>query len=505
MKRSLPALLVLASLVPARASASAGLEFSNGIIGENATLALSGTPAPFLLLLSFNQGPTPISLVDPSDPRVLNVGLDLLPFAIGGTVPMTLVVPLAVDANLIGLVLYAQYVTFPGATTLVNEISNPVAAVLTAHGTTLPALGPLAEGRALATATRLPSGDVLVAGGGNGGVTGATGLQSAEVYDRHLRTFSTVPGGMTIERAFHTANLLNNGLVLLAGGATGGGSPTASAELYDPATNTFAATGPMGNARAGHTATLLPNGNVLVTGGVSVLDSANLLNTIASTQNTTEIYNPSTGLWTPGPNMSSRRVGHTATRMNNGQVLIVGGVTVTFIFTLPIPSFSGTAQRYDSGTGSFVGTASLPAGQERALHGASLLNSGEVLVAGGLNGDLITQTFVVLASAYRYNPVTNAWASAGSMADARTQHAQVVMPGGDVVVLGGAQGTLTAPVPIASIEIWNPGSGLWTSGGALSVARASLVSALTPDDKHVLAISGSDGTNALQSADVYTP
>ncbi|MGH7149287.1 MAG: Kelch repeat-containing protein, partial [Planctomycetota bacterium] len=488
MKRWLPSFLVLASLLSARASATAGLEFSNGIVGENATLALSGTPSPFLLLLSTNQGPTPLSLIDPSDPRVLNVGIDLLGLAISGLVPSSLVVPLANDPALVGAVLYAQYVTFPGPGTLVNEISNSVAVVLTAHGATLPALGLLAEGRALATATRLPNGNLLVAGGGSGGITGATGLSSAEVYSRHLRTFSTVPGGMTIARAFHTATALGTGLVLLAGGATATGPPTATAELYNPATNAFTATASMGVARAGHTATLLPNGNVLVTGGVSVLDSADLLATIASTQLTTVIYNPGTGLWSAGPNMSSRRAGHTATRMNNGQVLVVGGVTVTFLFGFPIPSFSGTAQRYDSGTGGFVGTASLPVAQERALHGASPLLSGEALVAGGLNGDLITQTFNVLGSAYRYNPATNTWASAGSMANPRTQHAQVVLPDGRVVVLGGAQGTLTTPVPIASIELWTPATGLWTSSGALLVPRASLTAALTPDDKHVVAI-----------------
>src|SRR5438132_1552101 len=119
---------------------------------------------------------------------------------------------------------------------------------------TFSATGPMNAARSSPTATLLPSGKVLVAGGG---VTPSGGpVRTAELYDPVADTFTSIASTLSVERQFHTATLLPNGKVLLAGGLTTAGSVvTATADLYDPATNTFHATGPMASTRMHRTAT----------------------------------------------------------------------------------------------------------------------------------------------------------------------------------------------------------------------------------------------------------
>ena len=141
----------------------------------------------------------------------------------------------------------------------------------------------------------------------------------------------------------HTATLLPNGQVLVAGG----GSAPASAELYDPATGLWSETGSINKARADHTAALLPNGQVLIAGGFVGIDA------LASA----ELYDPATGLWTVTGSMADERGWFTATLLSNGQVLVAGG--------LQRPSLA-SAELYDSATG---GTAELASAASRKDHG----------------------------------------------------------------------------------------------------------------------------------------
>src|SRR5205823_3264895 len=153
----------------------------------------------------------------------------------------------------------------------------------------------------------LSNGQVLVTGGVPGGF--------AELYDPTTRTW-TDTGSLGTTRWYHTATLLPNGYVLVTGGMTanfrGPHETVASAELYDPATGVWMATGSMTTARCMHTATLLPNGQVLVAGGFDGSDY------LASS----ELYDPATGVWTATADMATARCFHTATLLPNEQVLV---------------------------------------------------------------------------------------------------------------------------------------------------------------------------------------
>jgi hypothetical protein len=213
-----------------------------------------------------------------------------------------------------------------------------------------------------ATATLLDNGKVLIAGG-----TSGVSMANAEIYDPATKTFTTT-GNLNAARAFHTATLLGNGKVLIAGGllATSG----VSAELYDPATGTFTATGSMVTLRYGHTATLLNNGMVLVAGGNSpTLPTP----TLASA----ELYDPASGTFTATGSMSTARHDHTANLLNNGEVLITGGNSGPAGST----TYSATAELYNPATATFTLTGSMSI--VRAGHTATLLNDGVVLIAGG--------------------------------------------------------------------------------------------------------------------------
>jgi hypothetical protein len=171
---------------------------------------------------------------------------------------------------------------------------------------------------------------------------------------------------MITARSAPTATLLTNGKVLLTGGEDTPSTPLASAELYNPATGTFSATGSMITARYIHTATLLPNGQVLVAAGYNygVLASA-------------ELYDPTTGAFSATGSMITGRVYHAATLLPNGQVLVAAGSSDYDVLA--------SAELYDPTTGAFSATGSMITA--RMLSPLTLLPNGQVLAAGGWGGN----------------------------------------------------------------------------------------------------------------------
>ena len=217
-------------------------------------------------------------------------------------------------------------------------------------------------------------------------------------------------GSLNTARQQHTATLLNNGMVLIAGG-TGSSAFLASAELYNPGTGTFTLTGSLNSARFAHTATLLNNGMVLIAGG--------LVSTGSSTS--AELYNPTTGIFTPTGSLNNAREAHTATLLNNGMVLVAGGI---------VPSGSSTsAELYNPATGTFTPTGGL--NTARWYHTATLLNNGMVLMAGGMDSSGL------LASAELYDPTAATFTPTGSLNTARWNHTATLVNNGMVLIAGG--------------------------------------------------------------------
>ena len=227
--------------------------------------------------------------------------------------------------------------------------------------------GSMSVGRADHTATPLPDGRVLIAGGSTQYVpTRLTSeyVATAELYNPVTGTFS-MTGSMAVARGGHSATLLPGGRVLIAGGdVSGSGWSLASAELYDPATGTFSPTGSMTVARVRQPATLLKDGRVLIAGGM--VDARGVsMPELASA----ELYNPKTGSFTSTGSMSVSRMWHTATLLPDGRVLLAGGWG------------RSSAELYDPKTGACTSTGSMAA--PSAGDTATLLPSGLTLVVGG--------------------------------------------------------------------------------------------------------------------------
>jgi hypothetical protein len=237
-------------------------------------------------------------------------------------------------------------------------------------GSFVPTSGAMRYERYRHTATRLASGKVLIAGGQNRYSINNTAELFDVTEDDHGR-FIPIAQTMKYARDGHTATLLNDGTVLLAGGIDGW-SVTNTAELYIPGDSLFTETPRMSTARVFHTATKLPNGKVFIAGGYN-----------GSYLKTTEIYDPATGLFTPGASMIGERSQHTATLLSNGAILIAGGKDSTG----PLD----TAEIYDPAKNTFLATEEIMAAK-RYGHTATLLDddtdesngdNDQVVIVGG--------------------------------------------------------------------------------------------------------------------------
>jgi MYXO-CTERM domain-containing protein len=239
---------------------------------------------------------------------------------------------------------------------------------------------------------------------------------------------------MATPRWTHTTTLLPNGKLLIVGGTSNEG-PLASAELYDPHTGTWSATGSLAGVRDSHTATLLPSGKVLVTGGQ-----------VAGTPTaTSELYDPATGTWSATGSLATARLSHTAIRLNSGKVLVAGGNTSSGV--------TATAELYDPATGTWSPAA--PMVGARSNHTATLLTSGRVLIAGGSPGGYPTG----LATAVLYDESTNTWSATGSMRTTRQNHSSTLLTSGKVLVAGGVNST--AGFGLDTLELYDPATGTW--------------------------------------------
>ena len=184
------------------------------------------------------------------------------------------------------------------------------------------------------------------------------------------------------------------------------------------------------------------------------------------------------GSWVTTGSLNTGRYNHTATLLPSGQVLVAGGI-------LSGPS----AELYDPVSGTWVTTGSLATGRDE--HTATLLPSGQVLVAGGYGAGY-------LSSAELYDPASGSWSSTGSLAKARVEATATLLASGEVLVAGTYGGAST------SAELYDPASGTWTSTGSLNTGRSSHTATLLPNGE-VLAAGGFGSFGALTSAELYDP
>src|SRR5689334_2369840 len=229
------------------------------------------------------------------------------------------------------------------------------------------------------TTTRLADGKVLVSGGGGAVAQVAT----AEIYDPATGDF-TATGSMSTARVSRTATLLNSGKVLICGGVDGSVNALSSCELFNPVTGTFAAAASMNGQRLNHTATLLPDGRVFIASGDRLHQS----------RGTCEIYDPVANTFTPAADLTAPRFAHATALLPNGKLLIAGG------FSPVTSSDLASAEIYDvaANTATATGSMSLP----RRFHSAVLLNTGKVIMTPGQ--DIASADVLEI-----YNPATNSF------------------------------------------------------------------------------------------------
>jgi N-acetylneuraminic acid mutarotase len=393
-----------------------------------------------------------------------------------------------------GLINGAGFYTAPGAVGFYHVVATSV------ENTTLPAsstvtvttsssgftpTGSMKESRGLHTATLLPDSKVLVAYGSNSNTNCYLVLSSIEVYDAGAGTFTEIVGEDGVGIFGHTATLLPNGQVLLAGGFEDdawdclGSYSDNVAGLYDSVTGVFSETGNMTTARGGHTATLLMNGKVLVAGGADQDPGG-------AGMASAELYDPSTGTFTQTGSMAKARFRHTATLLQNGKVLITGGTS------LDSSNPTATAEVYDPATGTFTVTGGMTTAREE--HTATLLADGKVLIVGGEGPVTGSSELQPTATVEVYDPSTGLFSTTGSMTAARSLHTATLLPSGKVLVAGGGDDNSTA-------EVYDPATGYFSITGGMEIGRSGHTATLLPNGSVLVA--GGGIFAGLASAELY--
>jgi Kelch motif protein len=340
----------------------------------------------------------------------------------------------------------------------------------------------------------------------------------------------TTTGAMNVPRVGHTATLLLDGRVLIAGGASHS-EPVTSAEIYDPALETFTITGSMTTARRFHSATLLLDGRVLIAGGYAS-------NSVVATA---ELYDPATGTFTPSASLRTGQGAPTSTLLRDGRVLIAGGFTswpqmanaeiydpIDARFTTA-GDYGGTryvcdfcspatlladgnvllarsqpAQLFDPISGAFSQSGG-PNVVDRAT--ATLLPNGKVLLTGGGSLGRISSTEF-------FDPVIGAFVPGPDMLDRRLWHSATLLPDGTTLLVGGETDLCDGNFcffagSLASAELYNTAE-TFIPAGRMTTRRAAHTATLLPDGSVLITGGVSyEGIGAflgtLATAELYRP
>lgn len=330
-------------------------------------------------------------------------------------------------------------------------------------------------------AVRLEDGTVLAAGGT---VPRETSTAESLLFDPVAKTW-TPTGELRSARRAHTLTKLADGRVLAVGGMPGRlGLPFRfldSAEVYDPAKRRWSSTGPLKEARSLHSATLLDDGRVLVAGGMGY-PRPGVMRTLRSA----ELFDPETETWTGARPMTEARLGHPAVKLPDGRVLMVGGDTTIDVYRRIGQAF---CELYDPVAENWAPTGSMRV--PRRGHQAVLLADGAVFTVGGNGPQLRTERGYVAFSQWRtehYNPATGAWTTGGNLPAGRTFHHAVPLASGKVLLVGGTD-SATYDVGYSSCAVYDPLARTWSQAGGMATGRF-YCSATPLEDGRVLAAGG---------------
>ncbi|MGD8857455.1 MAG: kelch repeat-containing protein [Chloroflexota bacterium] len=333
--------------------------------------------------------------------------------------------------------------------------------------------GALESARHDHSASLLADGRVLVAGGSTGLWQGPS-LASVEVYDPASGTWQPGPS-LNYPHGGHTATTLADGRIFVTGGIRPGPVWQATTEMFDPNAASWQVMAPMTYPRSMHSATLLPNGEILVIGGW----------TGSMTLSHVEAYNPSTNTWRTVGSLLEARQDHSANLLPDGRVLVVGGYRGTWL---------GTAEIFDPATG--TSTPTYPPACHGTSHETVVLADGRIMLVGGACG---SGRPGIVAQVSIFDPVTASWQAVAPMAQARFGMTVNRLDDGRVIVIGGGDGDIA----LASTEIFDPATGAWRAGPPMHDARVVHTTTRLANGDLLVAAGWAIDTVTLNTAELF--
>lgn len=347
--------------------------------------------------------------------------------------------------------------------------------------------GTLGTARTNHTATALDDGRVLVAGGR--GADGLSTLASVELFEPKTRRWQPGPP-MAVGRSHHAATLLADGRVLVTGGTAHESKEgknrfvaLASAEVYEPKANRWTTVSPLAQARNGHSATRLKDGRVLVVGGAR--EQRSHLTAV-------ELFDPASGAWQPRRPLARARWLHEAVRLSDGSVVVLGGRSNQPAQGQGPGAAVAEAERFDASSGTWHAVPGLNEARQRT---AAVAHADTVTVVGGQTTSSSTNYVE------SWTPGAASWVLGEHLSMALSAHSATLLPSGDVVVIGGEPPN---EVDTARVQRFDAAQKRWCLAGALEAARKGHSATLLPDGR-VLVVGGTSAGLPEPAAELWEP